>query len=341
MADKEDLKSLLAQTRIGKQLSEYHLKLLKKQKINTLHEFLDAQNLHKFLALSIDQVEQIKGELLLFSVKSIKFSSLYQKQPFSYSTGIEEFDKLLEAIGQPFRPGRIWEVYGESGVGKTQLLNTLAVNFVCQYRDYRQVLFLDTKRDFDSRRIHQMLQDRHLDTDAIKSCMRAINVIVCSSAESLIKALDNMIEQISSGDDSIAHIKLVLIDSLAASFIFFRSAHERNMGRRWLNQLAMLMRTLAAQHGIAFVIGNLSMTSEDGAVDDDDDNEDYLTQYSPEAPEDGNLLGDYWDSVCTLSMTFELPDESNNDLRLLRILSNSFGISEGSCLLRITDAGVI
>ncbi|KAH8261437.1 hypothetical protein KR044_009088 [Drosophila immigrans] len=339
--NKEDLlQSLLTQTKSGKQLSEYHLKLLKKQKINTPHEFIDAQHLHKLLALRLEQVEEIKRELLLLSVKRVKLSSLYEAQPLNYSTGIPELDKLLEAIGQPWRPGRIWELYGETSVGKTELLHTLAVNFVVQYCDSRQVLYIDTKRDFDARRVKEMLRDRQLNSEAIKSCMRAINIIVSASAESLVKTLETMAEKLSSGDANIARIKLVLIDSLAASFIFFRSGNVRNAGRSFVTKLAILMRTLAAQHGIAFVLGNWSLpASEDDVGDDDVDA--YQTQCSPQPREDVNLMGDYWDSVCTLSMALEIPDESSIDeLRLLRILSNSYGASEGNCLLRLTAAGV-
>ncbi|KAH8370624.1 hypothetical protein KR093_004390 [Drosophila rubida] len=334
METKEELESLLTQTKTGNQLSDYNLKLLKKQKIKTPHEFLDAQNLHKLLALSIDQVEQIKRELMLLLVRSVKFKSIYQNQPLNYSTGIAELDKLLDAIGQPWRQGRIWELYGEISVGKTELLHTLAVNFVCQYRDGHQVLFVDTKRDFNARRVHEMLKHRQLDDDTIKCHMQAINVIACASAQSLIKTLEAMI-----ADDTCA-IKLVLIDSLAASFMLFRSSHERNAGRSLLTHLAMLMRTLATQHGIAFVLLNWSPSQRE-YVDDDDDNDDYLTQSSSETQEDASLLGDYWDSVCTLSLKYEFMDDSSNDnLRLMRILNNSFGVSEGSCVLHRTHAGI-
>jgi len=78
------------------------------------------------------------------------------------------------------------------------------------------------------------------------------------------------------------------------------------------------------------------------AVDDDENNDECMTQSSPDRQEDFTLLGDYWDSVCTLALTLELPEESNNDgIRMLKVLNNSYGVSGNSCFLRITDAGVI
>ncbi|XP_034479180.1 DNA repair protein RAD51 [Drosophila innubila] len=341
MDDKKDLQSLLSQTKSGKQLSEYHMKLLKKQKISTPQEFVDAPNLHKLMALGVDQVELIKRELLSLLVKSVTLKKLYQTNPLSFSTGIEEVDKLLDYIGQPLRPGRVWELYGETGVGKTEFLHTLAVNFVANYRDRYEVLFIDTKRDFDSERVHEILLNRQLDNEAISSSLIAINVIESTSAESLIGALETMLVKLSTSDDTVSRIKLVLVDSLAASFILYRSSYERNNGRSFLTKLAMIVRTLASQHGIAFILGNLSLSSND-EFDDDEDNDACMTPSSPDIQEDFTLLGDYWDSVCTLALTLEIPEESNSDgIRMLKVLNNSYGVSGNSCFLRITDAGVI
>jgi len=171
-------------------------------------------------------------------------------------------DNLLDSIGQPLRPGRVWELYGESGVGVTEFMLTLAVNFVSKFRDKYQVLFIDTKRDFDSERVHEILFNRQLDTEAIQSCMNAINVVDSICLQSLIVTLEAMLEKLSNSD-TLTRIKLVLVDSLAASFILFRSSHDRNEGRSLLTKLAMVVRTLAAQHGIAFVLGNLLISSND------------------------------------------------------------------------------
>lgn len=90
MEDARDLKSLLLATKTGKEISEYHIKLLQKQNIRTVEEFVHAKKLHSILALSIDKTEQIKQEILDLCVRRIKFKAVYQWEPISYSTGIEE-----------------------------------------------------------------------------------------------------------------------------------------------------------------------------------------------------------------------------------------------------------
>ncbi|EDW58816.1 DNA repair protein Rad51 homolog [Drosophila virilis] len=352
MEDKRELRSLLLATKTGKQLSEYHIKLLQKQNISTAEEFIDADNVHTILALASDTTEEIKRELLNLYVGRIKFKTLYQSQPINYSTGIEDLDKLLDSIGQPFRPGRVWELIGDNDVGKTELLHTLAVNFVCKYGEQQQVLFVDTNLDFDSERLEEILLERkQLSEAAIDRSLDAINVVQATTAESLIAALAALLEKLASPNakfEAVSRIKVVLIDSLTACYILYRSSYGRNKGRRFLTELAMIIRKLAVQHGIAFIIGNMTFSPDDETndmgEDEDVDNEGGSTQKSTDAQEDCSFLGDYWCSVCTLTLVLELPDESHCDgdgLRLLKVLNNNFGISDGSCLLRITDAGVI
>lgn len=91
-----------------------------------------------------------------------------------------------------------------------------------------------------------------------------------------------------------------------------------------------------------FILCNFSAGDDDdaGAIDD---NEEVSSQTGSETQEESNLLGEYWNSVCTLTLALEVPEESqgSDGMRLLKVLNNSYGDSEGSCLLRITDEGVI
>jgi len=57
------------------------------------------------------------------------------------------------------------------------------------------------------------------------------------------------------------------------------------------------------------------------------------------------MLGAYWSSVCTLRLSLELPvDEDftrqDDGLRLMHVISNTYGPDGDHCLLRITEAGV-
>lgn len=161
------------------------------------------------------------------------------------------------------RPGRVWEIYSECGIGKTELFHTLAINFVCQQKQQREVLYIDTKRDFKNERIEEILKERQVDVETMQSCLNAIKVVGVISAQSLIAALEDFCMRLSTGDATVSGIKLILIDSLAASFILFRSGYDRNDGRSFLTRLAMLIRQLATEHGLSFILANLIMPQND------------------------------------------------------------------------------
>lgn len=165
-------------------------------------------------------------------------------------------DNLLDAIGQPLRPGRVWELVGENDVGKTELLHTLAASFVCKQEDNQQVLFVDTNLDFDSERLDEILREKQLNEEAIDNYLDRINVIKACSAEALLAALKELLQQLESSKGSFSRIKLILIDSLTSCYILYRSNYERNKGRSFLTELTMVIRKLAVEHGIAFIIGN-------------------------------------------------------------------------------------
>lgn len=143
----------------------------------------------------------------------------------------------------------------------------MAVNFVFEQKNPQEVLYIDAKHDFNSERIEEILQNRQVDTETMRTCLNAIKIINVEESEelklSLIEALEDFRERLSTADETVSNIKLVLIDTLAASFILFRTCYERNAGRSYLTRLAMLMRQLATQHGLCFVLGNLLMSQND------------------------------------------------------------------------------
>lgn len=126
---------------------------------------------------------------------------------------------------------------------------------------------MDTKHDFNSERIEEILKERQVDKETMQTCLNAIKVLdTKESAETLIEALEDFRERLSTADETVANIKLVLIDTLAAGFILFRSSYERNAGRSFLTRLAMLMRQLASEHGLCFVVGNLLLPPNDDSA---------------------------------------------------------------------------
>ncbi|EDV59404.1 DNA repair protein RAD51 homolog 4 [Drosophila erecta] len=335
-----DLKLMILQTCTGKLLSEYQLNLLSKNNIGSLIDFYDAdeKKLHELWAINIQSVRELKKELSLLP----KGSDGEVSPDLNYGTGIEELDKLLDSVEQPFKPGRIWELCGQPGVGKTQLLYTLAFNFV--WKHTQPVLFIDTKREFSCKRIQDMLRAREGDVEAREAVMRGIQVVQAASGADINELLKSYDQQLTAEEPASMQTKLVLIDSLAACFAYHRGRRMRDVKKSVLTELACRIRRLALR-GVAFIIGNVSFfgndkdTCGDDGEKDGDDEEMTRQQLEP-------MLGTYWSSVATLRLSVELPEEEDftlqdDGLRFMYVISNTYGPDGKHCLLRITDAGVV
>ncbi|XP_022220232.2 DNA repair protein RAD51 homolog 4 [Drosophila obscura] len=352
-----DLRKKILQTSTGKQLSEYQLNLLTKNNIETELDFYNAkdQKLHKLLAIKLESVLELKKQLAQQAWVSDTF--LETVDEWDFGTGIEELDNLLDSIAQPFRRGRVWELCGQTGVGKTHLLYTLALNFVWKHK--RQVLFIDTKQDFSTERIQDMLLERKVDQETSVKAMERIQVVDVPTPEELIDVLKALDQQMTDDVQTALQTKVVLVDSLAACFVDHRGSDMRMMRNSLLTEVACRVRKLAVR-GVAFVIGNISFSGQDADCSDDDD---------IVMEEDGNsdseqstrqqiepMLGAYWSSVCTLRLSLELPestdcgdsydgigdiDSQDDGLRMVNVLTNSYGPVGDTCLLQITDAGLV
>ncbi|EDW85960.2 uncharacterized protein Dwil_GK19225 [Drosophila willistoni] len=262
-----DLRNFLKQTLRGKELTEYQYNLLAKNDIETVQEFLKADLPKLQILLDIKKphsVYDIKVELidLLGKEKKCTFATLYEEEKqnnLDHGTGIEELDKLLEAIGQPFP--RVWEIYGEAGVGKTEMMYTFAINFVCQQREQpRHVLFIDCKGDFESKRILQILQE--LKYPQPDEAMKAIKVVNVFSDEHIIAVLQALLKQRLEKLEEALAIGLLLIDCLPACFLHLRSKNERMLANSQLTTVASLLRRLNAS-GVGCIVGNASFPRDE------------------------------------------------------------------------------
>ncbi|SPP75621.1 blast:DNA repair protein RAD51 homolog 4 [Drosophila guanche] len=301
-----DLKKIL-QTSTGKELlSEYQLNLLTKHNIETMLDFHNAedQQLHKLLAIKLESVVKIKNELALLHRDSERLVETVYESDFG--TGIEELDKFLNGIGQPFRRGRVWEICGETGAGKTQLLYTLALNFAWKHK--RQVLFIDSKHDFSTKRIQDMLLERKMDQETSEKAMANIQVVEALTAKNLIDVLKEFDWQMADGVQAALQTRVVVVDSLAACFVDLRGSSDMRMMRDCLlTEVACRVRKLAVR-GVAFVIGNISFADQDADYSDDDGVEDGNSDEQCTRQQIEPMLGAYWSSVCTLRLSLEIPE---------------------------------
>ncbi|KAH8314413.1 hypothetical protein KR059_005858 [Drosophila kikkawai] len=367
-----DFRNMISQTPTGKQLSEYQLNLLSKNNIETLFDFHETteKKLHELLAIPKESVLELKKELADLWLRQ---SQADGPPEVEYGTGMEELDKLLDSVDQPFKSGRIWELCGHPGTGKTLFMYTLVLNFV--WKHSQQVLFIDTKSDFSCKRIQDLLLARNWDAATCERVMRAIHVVQAPTDTVLINVLKTLDEQLTAQVDEALKTKLVVIDSLVPCYVHYRGDEMFKVRQALLTELACRIRKLAAR-GLASVIGNVSFPSEDKGkhtilfalnlfttfvlTDDcmDDGEDDGNSDEKTARHKDGPMFGAYWASVCTLRMSLELPVGSDGEetsdrlgeatssscddgLRLVNVLSNTYGPAGDSCLLRITEAGVV
>ncbi|KAH8300669.1 hypothetical protein KR018_006210 [Drosophila ironensis] len=337
-----DLKNAFLQTSAGQELSEYQLKLLQRNGIESLSDFFetDEQKLHELLAISLESVKELKKQLVVLMASNCAEPHV---PDINYGTGMEELDKLLETVEQHFKPGRVWEICGATGVGKTQFLYTLILNFV--WKHDQQALFVDTKRDFSSKRLKDMLFARQMDQATCERALGAIRVSEAGTPRDLIDLLQALYQQLQAKQPEAQRTKLLVIDSLPACFFGIRGKAMWRLLQSLLTELACGIRRLAAL-GMAVVVGNLSFYDIDEEKCNENGEDERLSPTHLEP-----MLGTYWGSVCTLRLSLELPvtvvaenddDYSQDDgIRLLNVIKNTYGPVGDTCLLRITEPGLV
>ena len=121
-----------------------------------------------------------------------------------YSTGASSFDEL---IGGGLRAGRLVEVYGSSGCGKTQLAMQAAL---CAASKGTRALYVDTEGGFRPERIEEMADARGWDAEAL---LRRIEYVRCDTSPEqmeVVRGIDSRVPTSGCG--------LVVIDTLTRNF---------------------------------------------------------------------------------------------------------------------------
>ncbi len=124
------------------------------------------------------------------------------------STGSKSLDHLL---GGGVPSGRVTEVYGESGAGKTQLCFQLCVNLLAMEKDQKgDIVFIDTVGTFRPERIVQMAAGHIGEEDLFKH----IFLVSARSSAEQIRAVEN------SQESTTLNIKMLIIDTLTDNFVY-------------------------------------------------------------------------------------------------------------------------
>nr|AAY55753.1 IP02219p [Drosophila melanogaster] len=102
-----------------------------------------------------------------------------------------------------------------------------------------------------------MLRAREVDEEASERAMKGIRVVQAATGADINDLLKSFDHQLTAETHASMQTKLVLIDSLAACFAFYRGRRMRDVRKSVLTELACKIRKLALR-GVAFVIGNVS-----------------------------------------------------------------------------------
>ncbi len=165
------------------------------------------------------------------------------------STGSSSLDQLL---GRGISTGRVTEIYGASGVGKTQLCFQLCVNAQLPAEDAGDIIFVDTVGTFRPERIAEIAEGR-IDEDEL---FRHIFVIKARSSTEQIEAPRSIDGFISSGG-----IKMLIIDTLTDNFVY-EFQGDKHIGDRQ-SALARHLHDLAVtalDRDVAVVVTNTVRT---------------------------------------------------------------------------------
>lgn len=259
----------------------------------------------------LKQIFEIPQEAALSSIvqKIKRADQLFEEEQRTrtiYSTGIEELDDLFDLKG--IRSGEIVEFCGQCGIGKSTLVLTLLVNILSLYKN-ETVLYFDTKNDFHSQLLVDILKIRGFNDEEMKDITERIIVVPIGDILELIQGLDSRINQEPSTENTdneqaqTLTSKILVIDSITLPFFQCTEKYERN--QKIMSHLLMAL-TRISRMGIVTIITNLGLhkyrLSESDAVSEkfsegsqatDADDEENTTEDEDEEQRDD-------DDICSL-----------------------------------------
>jgi len=139
-----------------------------------------------------------------FWIMTAKEYTELEKTRGFFSTGSKALDEL---IGGGVWTWNIAEFYGEQGIGKSQLLQTIAV--VAAGNNFNSI-FIDTEGTCRKRRMLEIAEKRELDSETVDE---RVTFIQCVGTEILTELIERLPLTIES-----KNVKVICIDSLISPF---------------------------------------------------------------------------------------------------------------------------
>lgn len=169
--------------------------------------------------------------------------------------------------------GNLIEICGLSGSGKTQLVNTIALNAASEPHQIGTI-YLDSKHDFSGIRLYNILTARNGSKTKCGQVMELIKAARIVDVAELIRALRDLLRNI----EKFNNFKILIVDSMPALWFLYHGddfRHGRDafqvaivgqylyicfnsiLGMVYLNQVTQMLRKLAVNHNKVVLLVNL------------------------------------------------------------------------------------
>ena len=239
------------------------------------------------------QANQMTRENLSTLYLGTADTELIRQNIVRFSTGCKRLDKLLDG---EIEAGVITQVYGASGVRKTQFCYTLCVTLPSHY----SAIYIDTECSFRPERIETIAKARGFNSKQILQKILVKKVLDSTQQESYIEAACSEIN-LNTNSNNNKKIKLLIVDSIINYYnAEFAGRSKLSEKIQRLNKYMHLLLKTAHTSGVAVIVTNhQTQSSVDGI-------------YNNVVPAGGNIMSYNSDYIIHL-------EGRNNDHRLARL----------------------
>ncbi|XP_046680765.1 DNA repair protein RAD51 homolog 4-like [Homalodisca vitripennis] len=316
-------------------ISEKLLASLNENKIFTVLDYLqeDSEKLSSACNTSFKVILEVKHNLITnLSALPIHGMSAYENLLSSSAlipSGIESLDTLLQG---GFLTGMVIELCGLSGDGKTQLCFTISAHVAAALK--QSVHYVDTKGDFSAQRVLGIIKHKNIPEEECAAALERIQVTRISDIYELLRFLHHLKSCL--GEDESIPPRVVIVDSVPPLYFPFM-ASDTNQGFGLLNNMMSMMKVMATEYHILFIVVNLASTFVEAEVCDNEgaeDNRDAIT--SDVRP----MLGKYWLHAPNMRL---LVSKLNSEAaqRLIRVTKSTYLQTGASCVVCVSEKGVV
>ncbi|XP_044271644.1 DNA repair protein RAD51 homolog 4-like [Tribolium madens] len=303
-------------------LTEDIVKALQGRKVWTVIDFikLDTQEINKIARLNFREVRAVKNYLLKkFSATPLNGFDFYKnvlKNTAIIPTEIKGVDQLLN--GGLFT-GNIYELCGPPTSGKSYFVLNLIKNVILNMN--QNVYIFDNKNDFSARKIKKMLKNCDEDRQ-----IRSLSKIIVNRSYTKYDLINSLYE-IKNDLENNMKLRLIIIDSLPSILL---NSNDYVTNNSYLNHIVNIMRYIANEHHIAFLVTNLITKFIDGG-------------FNKSQQENSEIIscGKYWSNVPNTRLKIE-KTENSRGFKISVLSSDTLNKKMDNCVdVMLTDEGFL